>query len=57
MIIVDEKKIGGDKSISHRVLIVASLISGVSKIKNISLGDDVRTTIRCLKKCNIDINY
>ena len=56
MIIVDEKKIGGDKSISHRVLIVASLISGDSKIKNISLGDDVRTTIRCLKKCNIDIH-
>ena len=55
MIMVDEIQLGGDKSISHRVLIVASLISGESKIKNISSGGDVRSTIKCLKKCNINI--
>ena len=45
----------GDKSISHRALILASLCNGQSIIKNISKGDDVLTTIECLKLCGINI--
>ena len=46
----------GDKSISHRAIIIASLIDDHSIIKNISLCDDVKATINCLKKCNVQID-
>ena len=45
----------GDKSISHRALILASLCNGQSIIKNISKGEDVLTTIECLKLCGINV--
>ena len=45
----------GDKSISHRLLMIASLINDKSIIKNLSTGSDVLTTIQCLRKCNIHI--
>ena len=51
-----ELSLGGDKSISHRLLIVAALLKGESVVKNISLCDDVQSTIECLRKCNVDIN-
>jgi 3-phosphoshikimate 1-carboxyvinyltransferase len=38
----------GDKSISHRALILGSLSSGEMKIRNLSSGEDVRSTWRCL---------
>jgi len=49
-------KFPGDKSISHRALMIASLSPEVSKIKNLSNGDDVKSTKRCLKQCGITIN-
>jgi len=45
----------GDKSISHRLLMIASLINDKSIIKNLSTGSDVLTTMQCLQKCNIHI--
>ena len=45
----------GDKSISHRVLILASLSKGKSIIKNLSNGKDVERTISILKNCGIII--
>ena len=45
----------GDKSISHRALMLASLCNGQSIIKNISRGQDVFTTIECLRLCGINI--
>jgi 3-phosphoshikimate 1-carboxyvinyltransferase len=45
----------GDKSISHRVLLISSLASGKSYIKNISDSDDVKSTIHCLKELGIKI--
>ena len=47
----------GDKSLSHRLLMITSLITAKSVLKNISACRDVSTTISCLKKCNIDIVY
>jgi len=48
-------KLKGDKSISHRVLMIASIIKDKSRIKNISLCQDVGSTIESLKLCNIQI--
>ena len=45
----------GDKSISHRALMLASIIKDQSKIRNISLCEDVESTIESLKLCNIKI--
>ena len=47
----------GDKSISHRLLMICSLINNESKLSNISTCNDVHATIECLKKCNIKIDY
>ena len=49
-------KFPGDKSISHRALMIASLSPEASQIKNLSNGDDVKSTKRCLKQCGININ-
>ena len=48
--------IPGDKSISHRALMIASLSPEKSKIINLSTGQDVKSTKKCLKNCNISIN-
>jgi 3-phosphoshikimate 1-carboxyvinyltransferase len=45
----------GDKSISHRVLILGSLVSDRCNIYNISRCEDVQRTLNILKKCNINI--
>ena len=55
MIIIDEVKLGGDKSISHRALIIGSLIHENCEIENISYSEDVCTTVKCLEECNIQI--
>ncbi len=44
----------GDKSISHRALMLASLANGISRIKNLSTGKDVQSTRECLSLCGID---
>jgi len=38
----------GDKSVSHRALIFTAMAEGASKIFNLSLSDDVRSTMNCL---------
>ena len=45
----------GDKSISHRALILGSLSSGVMKIRNLSPGEDVRSTWQCLGQLGVGI--
>ena len=46
----------GDKSISHRALILGSLVSGKIKIKNLLESDDVIATAKALKTLGIKIN-
>ena len=43
----------GDKSISHRALMFASLTDGECIINNISTGEDVETTRKCLGQCGV----
>ena len=46
----------GDKSISHRALMLAALCEGKSKISNLSTGKDIGSTRRCLDACGIAIH-
>lgn len=45
----------GDKSISHRALLISSIADGKSIIKNLSDSDDVKSTIKCLNEFGIEI--
>ena len=45
--------IPGDKSISHRALMLASLTSGECIVHNLSTGKDVESTRHCLSQCGI----
>ena len=45
----------GDKSISHRAVMLGSIAEGVSEISNISSGRDCLATINCLKNLGVKI--
>ena len=55
MAIKGEISFPGDKSISHRALMVAALADGDSRISNLSTGADVQSTRVCLETCGIQI--
>lgn len=44
----------GDKSISHRALILGAIAEGPSRITNLSTGEDVRSTRRCLEGLGVE---
>lgn len=46
----------GDKSISHRVLMLAGLARGTSEIEGLLTGDDVKSTARILRQLGDDIS-
>jgi 3-phosphoshikimate 1-carboxyvinyltransferase len=48
-------RLPGDKSISHRAAIIASLAIGPSRITNFSPSDDCAATLSCLEKLGIAI--
>jgi 3-phosphoshikimate 1-carboxyvinyltransferase len=48
-----EVRVGGDKSISHRALIIGALARGRSYIGNLSPAADVASTARCLSACGV----
>jgi len=41
----------GDKSISHRAVMLASIADGVSELTNLNDGKDVQSTIKALQAC------
>ena len=45
----------GDKSISHRSVMFASMAKGKSIIKNLSNGEDVKSTQKCFKQLGTEI--
>ena len=57
MVIEGEIDLPGDKSISHRSLMISALSQGVSRITNLSKGNDIISTVNCLKACGIKIKY
>lgn len=48
-------KLAGDKSISHRAVMFASLADGISEIRNCLLSEDVISTINAFRKLGCDI--
>jgi 3-phosphoshikimate 1-carboxyvinyltransferase len=48
-------KIPGDKSISHRSIIIPSISKGISEIENILMSDDVMHTLDALKSLGVKI--
>ncbi|MGK9476647.1 3-phosphoshikimate 1-carboxyvinyltransferase [Melioribacter sp. OK-6-Me] len=50
-----ELRLPGDKSISHRAVMFASMAEGKSLIKNCSNSADVNSTIECFGKLGVDI--
>jgi 3-phosphoshikimate 1-carboxyvinyltransferase len=50
-----EVLVPGDKSISHRALILGALADGWSRIHGLSTGADVRSTAACLRALGADI--
>jgi len=47
----------GDKSISHRALMISSLIDGKNYIKNLSTSNDVKKTLNCLNALGVRSCY
>ena len=45
----------GDKSISHRYAMIASLAEGASKIANYSTGADCHSTLGCVRALGIEV--
>lgn len=54
--LVGEIKIPGDKSISHRGIILGAISKGETTIRNILLSEDTLKTIECFREMGIDIS-
>ncbi|NQU68555.1 MAG: 3-phosphoshikimate 1-carboxyvinyltransferase [Candidatus Marinimicrobia bacterium] len=54
MVLKGSVTLPGDKSLSHRAIMLASLSSDKSVIENLSSGQDVISTRDCLAKCGMD---
>ena len=48
-------KIPGDKSISHRSIIIPSIANGISEVNNILMSDDVIHTLEAFKLLGVKI--
>jgi 3-phosphoshikimate 1-carboxyvinyltransferase len=48
-------RVPGDKSISHRYAILASLAEGQSELANYAPGADCRSTLACLRRLGVDV--
>ena len=48
-------KISGDKSISHRALILSAISTGKARITNLLESEDVMSTLNILKELGIKI--
>ena len=57
MVIKGEINLPGDKSISHRALMISALSQGKARISNISTGEDIISTYNCLKSCGLNMIY
>jgi 3-phosphoshikimate 1-carboxyvinyltransferase len=53
--LLGEIVVPGDKSISHRALILSSMADGRSQIRNLSPGGDCRSTMNCLQALGVKL--
>jgi len=52
-----EVKVPGDKSISHRAIMIGSLARGDSSIQGFLKAEDCMRTVDCFRKMGIEINF
>ena len=45
----------GDKSISHRAIMLSAIAEGVSYVRNLNDGADLQSTINILRDCGASI--
>jgi 3-phosphoshikimate 1-carboxyvinyltransferase len=50
-------RLPGDKSISHRALILGAIAQGVSQVRNFLPGNDCVATLECLRALGVDIQH
>ncbi len=50
-----EVRLPGDKSITHRAILLNALADGEARISQAGLGDDCRRTIACLRSLGVEI--
>jgi len=50
-----EIRVPADKSISHRAVILASIAEGVSRVRNLLQGEDVRATLAAFRRMGVSI--
>ncbi|MEW6283348.1 MAG: 3-phosphoshikimate 1-carboxyvinyltransferase, partial [Candidatus Eremiobacterota bacterium] len=50
-----ELTLPGDKSLSHRALMLAGLADGPSRVTDLSPGRDVRSTLGCLRHMGLGV--
>jgi 3-phosphoshikimate 1-carboxyvinyltransferase len=53
--VAGELTVPGDKSISHRALLLNALAAGAARVRGLGLGADVRSTERCLTALGVRI--
>ncbi len=49
-------KVPGDKSVSHRVLILGSIADGETRYRGLSAGADVKSTASCMRALGVEIS-
>lgn len=52
-----ELSLSGDKSISHRAVIFSAMAYGKSSIKNLSFGEDVKSTMKIMQQLGARLTY
>lgn len=50
-----ELRVPGDKSISHRAILHNAIAEGDARVQNLGPGDDVRSTIACMRALGVEI--
>jgi 3-phosphoshikimate 1-carboxyvinyltransferase len=48
-------RVPGDKSITHRAVMLASIADGTTRITNFLAGEDCRATVRCMRQLGVEI--
>ena len=50
-----EIRVPGDKSISHRSIIIGALAEGITEVVNLLEGEDVLSTVRAMRALDVRI--
>ena len=52
---VAELTVPGDKSISHRAILLNAIANGEASVRNLGPGEDVRSSMACMRQLGIDV--